>query len=355
MRKIFVGLSGGVDSSVAAALLKQQAATEKNFQVEAVFMQNWRGQDESCTIKDDYRDAQKVAEHLNIPLHFVDFSERYWQDVFEFFLSEIEAGRTPNPDVLCNQHVKFDAFFSWARAQGATEIATGHYARVINGQLAQACDRSKDQSYFLWAVPNETLQYCHFPLGSWHKSAIREFAANHGLMTSTKKDSVGICFIGPKNFRHFLKQYLCTKPGPIMNTSGLVLGEHQGALFYTLGQRSGLNIGGQAGLAQLPWYVVGKDLASNTIIVEQDQNHPILISTTLSASNLCWHSNPMDGCQSVMARFRHLQPLQEAIIEHSDNNTRLQLLFQTPQRAINSGQAVVVYDKELCVVGGWID
>lgn len=355
MRKIFIGLSGGVDSSVAAALLQQQAARDKSFIVEAVFMQNWRGQEERCTIKDDYADAQKVADALGIKLHFADFADRYWQDVFEFFLTELEAGRTPNPDILCNQHVKFDAFIDWAFAHGGSGIATGHYARLIDGQLSQACDLSKDQSYFLWAVPKDKLQLCSFPLGGFHKKDVRALATQFGLSTATKKDSVGICFIGPKNFRQFIHQYLCAQPGPIITTEGKTLGQHQGALFYTLGQRSGLQIGGQSGLEQLPWYVIGKDLTHNTITVAQDQNHPLLITQQLKAHNLCWHGTPPQQDAQVLARFRHLQPLQEATLRHSMDENRLTLAFKQPQRAINAGQAVVLYDKERCLVGGWIE
>lgn len=354
MAKIFVGLSGGVDSSVAAALLKQQVLAEPDLCVEAVFMQNWRGQDESCTIKDDYRDAQAIAKQLDIPLHFVDFADRYWEDVFEYFLEEIESGRTPNPDILCNQHVKFDAFYHWAQSEGATRIATGHYARLMEGQLAQAEDKSKDQSYFLWAVPPSVLKNCVFPLGDWEKSHVRRWAADHNLISSNKKDSTGICFIGPKNFRKFLKQYLCARPGPIISTDGATLGEHQGALFYTLGQRSGLNVGGVSGHDQLPWYVVSKDLSNNTITVSQDQSDPRLISQTLTASRVNWHGRVPHGGR-VLTRFRHLQPLQEAWLETAETDEEFRLRFSQPQRAINAGQAIVIYDGELCVAGGWID
>jgi tRNA-specific 2-thiouridylase len=354
MSKIFIGLSGGVDSSVAAALLQQQMRAEHSFELEAVFMQNWRGQEESCTIKDDYADAQKIAVQLGIKLHFVDFSERYWQDVFEYFLSEIEAGRTPNPDILCNQHVKFDAFLEWAKAHGGTGIATGHYAQISNGCLTQAVDRSKDQSYFLWAVAPEKLQQCLFPVGSWHKTAVRSWALDNNLMTHSKKDSVGICFVGPKNFQYFLKQYLCTQPGLILTEDSVIIGQHQGAIFYTLGQRSGLHIGGQKGLSQLPWYVIAKDIVSNTITVAQDENHPLLLSHELTASKVVWHGAIPSKPTPVLARFRHLQPLQEAVLEVL-SESQIKVHFKQAQRSINAGQAVVVYDGLSCLVGGWID
>ena len=235
-------------------------------------------------------------------------------------------------------------------------IATGHYAQIINGQLAQASDKSKDQSYFLWAVPPSVIKNCLFPLGGWQKTAVRKWAAEQGLPTSQKKDSTGICFIGPKNFRDFIKQYLFTRPGALISDDGTYLGEHQGALFYTLGQRSGLNIGGQSGHQQLPWYVVGKDLSSNTVVVAQENNHPRLISHSLSAQGIVWHGAlPPPDEKSILTRFRHLQPLQEATMTASNDGSRIQVKFSRAQRAINAGQAVVLYEGELCLAGGWID
>ncbi len=275
--KVIVGMSGGVDSSVAAWLLQEQG-----YQVEGLFMKNWEQDDTDtfCAAAQDLADARAVCDQLKIPLHSVNFAQQYWDNVFAHFLKEYQQGRTPNPDVLCNKEIKFNAFLNHALTLGADYIATGHYARnKIEdnlGYLYKAKDRDKDQTYFLHAVTQEALAKTLFPIGDYTKTEIREFAKQLGLVTHAKKDSTGICFIGERRFKNFLQEYILAQPGPIKDTSGEILGRHDGLMFYTLGQRQGLGIGGLKHGNEEPWYVVDKDVASNTLLIAQGSDHPML-------------------------------------------------------------------------------
>jgi tRNA-specific 2-thiouridylase len=275
--KVIVGMSGGVDSSVSALLLKEQG-----YRVEGLFMKNWEEDDgtEYCTAKEDFADAQAVADKLGIPLHGANFAAEYWDNVFEHFLEEYRAGRTPNPDILCNREIKFRAFLDYALTLGADAIATGHYARCNeeDGQatLLKGLDHNKDQSYFLHAVGHRELEQTLFPLGDMEKPAVRQVAQQHGLATAKKKDSTGICFIGERRFKDFLQQYLPAQPGDIHSLDGELLGQHQGLMYHTIGQRQGLGIGGLANHSDAPWYVVDKDLERNVLLVAQGNEHPAL-------------------------------------------------------------------------------
>jgi len=354
--KVIVGMSGGVDSSVAALLLKEQG-----FRVEGLFMKNWEEDDgtEYCTAKEDFADAQSVADSLGIPLHGANFAAEYWDNVFEHFLAEYRAGRTPNPDILCNREIKFKAFLEYALMLGADYIATGHYARrgeqSGNATLLKGLDSNKDQSYFLHAVDHSQLEKTLFPIGETEKSDVRELALAHGLSTAKKKDSTGICFIGERRFRDFLQQYLPAQPGEIHSLDGDVLGEHQGLMYHTIGQRQGLGIGGMAGRSEAPWYVVDKDLDRNVLLVAQGNDHPALFRSTLYVGNLYWVSGEAPPMPlRCAAKVRYRQP---------DQPCRVQALpadgyrvdFDTPQRAITPGQAVVFYEGDRCLGGGVIE
>lgn len=350
-----VGMSGGVDSSVAAMLLLRQGYT-----VEGLFMKNWEDDDDDgyCAAAQDLEDAKAVCQQLEIPLHKVNFARDYWDRVFAHFLGEYEAGRTPNPDILCNKEIKFRAFLDYAITLGADAIATGHYARITKGrehyQLRAGVDTGKDQSYFLYTLGQKQLSKSLFPLGDMEKSKVREFATQAGLVTARKKDSTGICFIGERRFNAFLGRYLTAKPGAILSLDGDILATHQGLMFYTLGQRQGLGIGGLKQSCEKPWYVVGKDIANNTLIVAQGHDHPSLYHCTLQAVDphwVCGHA-PQDSfaCQ---ARIRYRQTLQDCHVSLLDINT-LRVCFSHPQRAITPGQAVVFYQQDQCLGGGII-
>jgi len=350
---ILVGLSGGVDSSVTALILKALG-----FEVAALFMKNWDEDDgtEFCTAKQDYTDAKAVADRLQIPLHQANFAAQYWDEVFSDFLASYQQGLTPNPDILCNREIKFQVFRDYARRLGFETIATGHYARIVkvegHPRLLQAKDTNKDQTYFLQAVARERFNNVVFPLGCLSKPQVRSIAAEAGLITSTKKDSTGICFIGERRFQDFLSQYIGIQPGAIVDTQGNQLGEHQGLAFYTLGQRKGLRIGGVRQAAEQPWYVVGKELDSLALIVSQDCDHPALRSRNieLEAVNLLGDVNRFDQWQ---ARVRHRQPLAE-LAQVSINGDDARIEFKVPQWAVTPGQYLAIYAGEQCLGGGQI-
>ncbi|MFI9654565.1 tRNA 2-thiouridine(34) synthase MnmA [Guyparkeria sp. GHLCS8-2] len=350
--RIMVGMSGGVDSSVAALLLKQAG-----YRVEGLFMKNWEGDDDEdfCAAKDDMLDAMAVADKLGIEFHFVNFAGEYWDRVFEHFLAEYQAGRTPNPDILCNREIKFRAFLDHARALGADAIATGHYVRRLDDEtgvhLARGVDANKDQSYFLHALTREQVGAAYFPVGELEKPRVREIAAAHDLITADKKDSTGICFIGERRFADFLKTYLPAQPGPIETLEGERLGTHQGLMYHTIGQRQGLGIGGTKTHGDAPWYVVGKDLETNTLLVAQGKNHPALFADRLEAEQVHWIEPPPTD-RPLTAKIRYRQPDQAVSIEQTGD--RLIATFAEPQRAITPGQSVVFYDGSICLGGAVI-
>ncbi len=354
--KIIVGLSGGVDSAVAALLLQQQG-----FQVEGLFMKNWEEDDEAgyCAAAEDLADASAVAERLQIPLHTVNFSSEYWDRVFAYFLAEYQAGRTPNPDVLCNREIKFKAFLDHAIGLGAAGIATGHYARIertaAGTRMLRAKDENKDQTYFLYMLGQAQLSHARFPLGGLEKPEVRRLARQAGFSNSEKKDSTGICFIGERKFRDFLSRYLPANPGPIETPEGERIGQHQGLMYYTLGQRKGLGIGGLAGAGEVPWFVVGKDLKKNVLLVAQGHDHPLLLKRALTASQLHWVAGEPPALPlRCKARIRHRQPLQHCTLERLPDDT-LRVRFDQPQRAVTPGQSVVFYLDQVCLGGGIIE
>jgi len=353
---VIVGLSGGVDSSVAAILLQQQG-----YEVEGMFMKNWEEDDteEYCSATEDLADATSVSKSLGIPLHAINFSAEYWDRVFTHFLQEYEAGRTPNPDILCNREIKFKAFLDHAIDMGADYIATGHYARIGKQgdtyQLLKGRDNNKDQSYFLYTLGQKQLSRSLFPVGELEKSEVRRIAMESHLVTYDKKDSTGICFIGERNFREFLSRYLPAKPGEIQTPEGQVIGKHSGLMYYTLGQRQGLGIGGVPGAPDEPWYVVAKDLERNVLIAGQGHDHPLLFSRSLTATQLSWvDGNGPDGPLQCKAKTRYRQADQACQITHLDSE-RCEVTFDEPQRAVTPGQSVVFYQDDICLGGGVIE
>ena len=343
-----VGLSGGVDSSVAALLLR-----DRGERVEGLFMDNWAEDDDGyCTAAQDFQDARQVCEELSIPLHRASFADEYRERVFAHFLDEYRAGRTPNPDVLCNREIKFGALVEYARRLGAERVATGHYARREDGRLFKASDRAKDQSYFLHQVPGDALAHAEFPLGEIDKRDVRRIARDAGFDNFRKKDSTGICFIGERPFREFLARYLPAQPGEIVADDGAPLGTHHGLMYYTIGQRSGLGIGGVAGRPDEPWFVVAKDLDRNRLIVAQGQDHPALLSSALTAEALHWIGRvPVDGARCA-AKIRYRQADQACTLHWRGDLLRVE--FDAPQRAVTPGQYAVFYDGDECLGGGVI-
>ncbi|ANJ67159.1 tRNA 2-thiouridine(34) synthase MnmA [Halothiobacillus diazotrophicus] len=351
--RVIVGLSGGVDSSVAALRL-----IEAGYQVEGLFMKNWEGDDdeEYCAAKADMLDALSVADKLGIEFHFVNFAQAYWDRVFAHFLSEYQAGRTPNPDILCNREIKFRAFLDHARTLGADYIATGHYARVSHDpvRLLKGRDANKDQSYFLHALNREQLAATLFPVGELEKPVVRQLAEQAGFKTAKKKDSTGICFIGERRFTDFLKTYLPAQPGDIVTVDGVVIGAHQGLMYHTIGQRQGLGIGGLRNQGDEPWYVAGKNLTDNTLIVAQGQDHPALYASALRAEQVHW-INPLEQFPArLTAKIRYRQPDQACTVAVVDED-RIEVRFDQPQRAITPGQSIVFYDGDICLGGAVID
>lgn len=354
--KVMVAMSGGVDSSVSALLLQKQG-----MDIAGMFMKNWEEDDRfgECTAAEDAADARAVAESMGLSLHTRNFASEYWDNVFEEFLSEYRAGRTPNPDILCNREIKFKTFFEHAEQLGADLIATGHYVRsdYADGKyrLLRGLDHNKDQSYFLYAVGHQQLAKTLFPVGELEKPKVRELAEQAGLDVFDKKDSTGICFIGERNFTAFLAEYLPAQPGEIRTADEQLIGQHQGLMFHTLGQRQGLGIGGVKGHPEAPWYVLHKDLDNNVLYVGQGHEHPWLLSNRLEARQLAWVSGtaPEAGCQLV-AKVRYRQQDQAVRIEQIDEE-RMHLKFEQPQRAVTPGQSVVLYDGDVCLGGGIIE
>lgn len=349
-RRVVVGVSGGVDSSVAALRLAEQG-----HQVQALFMKNWDDAEpgDGCLWEADVEDAMQVCERIGIPLNTVDLTRDYWAGVFARFLEDYRAGRTPNPDVLCNQEIKFKAFLQQALALGADCIATGHYARIEAGagghRLCKALDADKDQSYFLCRLDQAQLGRALFPVGGLRKAEVRALAARAGFVTHDKKDSTGICFVGERPFREFLGRYLPQQHGEIRDLDGRVIGEHEGAHFYTIGQRQGLGIGGVAGAAAAPWYVIDKDPIRNLLIVAQGNEHDLLFSHGLRARGLHWISGAPPAVPfACAAKTRYRQPDQACRIEHIDGDA-VTVAFREPQRAVTPGQYIVFYAGEECL------
>ena len=354
-KRVILGLSGGVDSAVAACLLQEAGAD-----VQALHMTNWEDDDGYCSAAEDLQDARKVCEHLEIPLHHVNFARQYRDRVFQYFLDEYKAGRTPNPDVLCNREIKFGVFRDYARRLGGDLLATGHYARRASvagvPALLKGADHNKDQSYFLHAVSAEALAETVFPLGELVKDEVRAIARDRGLPVFDKKDSTGICFIGERPFREFLGTYLPANPGPIRTPEGHTVGEHTGLMFYTLGQRQGLGIGGRRDAADAPWYVVDKDVAANALIVDQGSTDR-LMSWSLQATDPSWIGPVppgLDNGSRLAAKVRYRQPDQACSVSAADDGT-LSVTFERPQRAVTPGQYVVFYDGDRCLGGAVID
>ncbi|MBS9777457.1 MAG: tRNA 2-thiouridine(34) synthase MnmA [Gammaproteobacteria bacterium] len=354
--RIVVGISGGVDSSVTAHLLK-----EAGYDVHGVFMKNWEETYSPgyCSAEDDVFDARDVCETIGIPLHTVNFAKEYEERVFKHFLSEYKAGRTPNPDVLCNREIKFSEFVQFAKKLRCDYVATGHYCRRINrgeqAALMKACDQNKDQTYFLNAISQKQLQLALFPLGNMEKPDVRKVAEDADLITYDKKDSTGICFIGERNFREFLSQYLPAQPGTITTVDGEVIGEHNGLMYYTIGQRQGLGIGGLQNHDDRPWFVAEKDLQTNTLIVVQGTDNSALYKPSLIAGQLNWLRNPPDDGASLTAKTRYRQEDQACTIVFSNDKKNIHVTFESPQRALTLGQYVVFYDNDECIGGGVIE
>ncbi|NTW70873.1 MAG: tRNA 2-thiouridine(34) synthase MnmA [Eubacteriaceae bacterium] len=351
---VVVGMSGGVDSSVAALLLKQQG-----YNVIGIFMKNWEENDENgvCTATEDYEDVRRVCDTIGIPYYAVNFSKEYWDRVFTYFLEEYKKGRTPNPDILCNKEIKFKAFLDYAlNVAGADFIATGHYGKVVkegeNYKMEKSLDQNKDQTYFLCQLNQFQLSKTMFPLGNIQKGRVREIAQEYGLLTAGKKDSTGICFIGERDFNKFLSEYLPAQKGNIKDNFGNIKGTHNGLMYYTLGQRKGLGIGGQ-GTGE-PWFVYAKDMETNTLYVVQGEKDPLLYSRALKANKVNWIGRIPSGSNiELKAKFRYRQPDQEVILNIIGDD-EIEVRFKEPQKAVTPGQEVVLYDGTECLGGGTI-
>lgn len=355
--RVVVGMSGGVDSSVSALLLKQQG-----YDVIGIFMKNWDDTDEfgHCTATEDFEDVARVCDQIGIPYYGVNFEREYEDRVFKYFLDEYRKGRTPNPDVLCNKEIKFKELLDRALELGADYLATGHYAQVRRADdgevaLVRGVDANKDQTYFLHTLSQHPLKRAVFPIGHLQKSRVRDIAREYGLATAAKKDSTGICFIGEKNFRSFLSEYLPAQSGDMVDTNGSVVGEHIGLMYYTIGQRRGIGIGGSKDRTGEPWFVVDKDLQQNRLIVAQGE-HPRLFSTSLTAEQLSFVSGqaPEEKKFRCTAKFRYRQEDQGVTVEMTEEAS-CSVLFDEPQRAITPGQSVVFYDGDICLGGGIIE
>lgn len=351
MPRVVIGMSGGVDSSVAALVLK-----EAGYDVIGIFMKNWDDRDETgaCTADADYDDVRRVCDQIDIPYYTVNFEREYWDRVFVYFLEEYKKGRTPNPDVMCNKEIKFKAFLDKALQLEADYLATGHYAQIGEEAglftLLRGEDQGKDQSYFLYTLGQRELAKTLFPIGHLTKKEVREKAIVADLATARKKDSTGICFIGEKDFKAFLSQYLPAQPGEMRTLGGELKGHHDGLMYHTLGQRKGLGIGG----AGEPWFVVGKDLKTNTLLVAQGSDHPALYTNGLKATDLSWVAGKEPSASfTCTAKFRYRQPDQGVTVHLSGDEAKVE--FHTKQRAITPGQAVVFYDGEICLGGGTIE
>ncbi|WP_188453551.1 tRNA 2-thiouridine(34) synthase MnmA [Virgibacillus oceani] len=350
--RVVVGMSGGVDSSVAALLLKEQG-----YDVVGIFMKNWDDTDENgvCTATEDFEDVVRVCNQIGIPYYAVNFEKQYWDKVFTYFLDEYKAGRTPNPDVMCNKEIKFKAFLDHALSLGADYLATGHYAqvRVNDGkyEMLRGIDDNKDQTYFLNQLTSDVLEKVMFPLGHLPKSKVREIAMQHNLATAAKKDSTGICFIGERNFKEFLSEYIPAQPGKMKTLNGIDKGKHDGLMYYTIGQRQGLGIGGSGD----PWFVVGKNLKENILYVEQGFSHPALYSDGLIAADVNWiNENNTEKTFTCTAKFRYRQKDSAVTVDILDDGN-VHVKFDEKERAITPGQAVVFYDGEVCLGGGTIE
>lgn len=351
---IIVGLSGGVDSAVSALLLKEQG-----WAVQGLFMSNWEDDDDGyCTSAQDFQDARAIARELDIPLHRISFAAEYRARVFEHFLGEQRAGRTPNPDVLCNREIKFGVALEYVHRLGASQFATGHYARLVHGpdgaELHKARDAGKDQSYFLHAVDAAQLAQTVMPLGELEKSAVRERARRAGLPVFDKPDSTGICFIGERPFREFLSRFVDQRPGPIESPDGELLGTHQGLAFYTLGQREGLHIGGRRGRSDEPWYLAAKDGERNALIVVQGHDHPLLRSSALTTGPMHWLVGARTAPFRCTIKVRYRQVDQPAVFEPRGDGTA-RIVFDDAQRAVTPGQYAVAYEGDRCLGGAVID
>ena len=349
-----VGISGGVDSSVTALRLQQQG-----FDIECVFMKNWDGEDDNCTAEEDYKDALSVCDHLGLPLRSVNFAQDYWDNVFQYFIDEYSMGRTPNPDVLCNREIKFKAFLDYAMELGAVKIATGHYARIQESndsfQLMKGLDPNKDQSYFLYLLGQDALSKSMFPIGEMDKTDVRKYAESSGLINHAKKDSTGLCFIGEqKFFKDFLKKYIPAQPGLIHTIDGSTCGEHDGLMYYTMGQRKGLGIGGGHGDKEAPWFVADKDLENNILIVAQGHDHPALYHNKLEANQVHWISGTSPkSLEGMAAKIRYRQADQPCMITDLSPD-QVQVQFESNQFAITPGQSIVFFDGDECLGGAII-
>ena len=347
--RIVVGMSGGVDSSVTALLLKQQG-----YDVVGVFMNNWEEEDENgvCSAENDWRDVRAVCDLIDIPYYSVNFAKDYMERVFADFLREYQAGRTPNPDVLCNREIKFSAFLDFAMKLNADRIATGHFVQTNEkGALLRGADPNKDQSYFLYMVHSGQLKKAMFPVGGLTKAQVREIAEKNGLPVSRKKDSTGVCFIGERNFKRFLSGYLPAQPGEMVAPDGEVIGRHDGLMYYTLGQRRGLGIGGRGDGRS--WFVIGKDLEKNQLLVAQGEDHPMLYSTLCRTEDVTWVQEapaPEGQAFRCTCKYRYRQPDQPVEVTQRDGQLHIRSL--EPQRAVTPGQSAVLYDGERCLGGG---